>query len=273
MARAPRNNEPGTWHHITNQGVDKRDVFLGDTDRLTIERLFGQLCEEHHVGIHAYCLMGNHYHLLGRADGDGGISPGMQQLSSSYTRIVNERVGRVGPIFCGRFNSVTIESDEQLLATVAYIHRNPVDLVPIAAVPAYRWSSYGVYLGRRPAPHWLTTSFIEGLLTPHEHRSLVMDGIIASAAISVPPNVIADALARIAPGGSDGQWTVALVASAGAGACTTEELMGRFGFATPAAARMALSRARGRCQRSAELAKLVATVEAIVGTRSVTRGV
>ena len=77
MARATRNNEPGTWHHITNQGVDKRDVFLGDTDRLTIERLFGQLCEEHHVGIHAYCLMGNHQSppIAGRATGstsDGG---------------------------------------------------------------------------------------------------------------------------------------------------------------------------------------------------------
>ncbi len=273
MARAPRNNEPGTWHHITNQGVDKRDVFLGDTDRLTIERLFGEMCEEHHVGIHAYCLMGNHYHLLGRADGDRGVSPGMQQLSSSFTRIVNERVGRVGPLFRGRFSSVTIESDEQLTATVAYIHRNPIDLVPIAAVPAYRWSSYGVYLGRRPAPPWLTTSFIEGLLTPHEHRRLVMDGIHVTAATSVPLSVIAEALGRVAPDGSGGRRTVALVASAGVGACSTEELMQRFGFATPAAARMALSRARQRCQRSAELAKLVATVEAIVGTRRVTHGV
>jgi REP element-mobilizing transposase RayT len=272
MARAPRNNRPGTLHHVMNQGVDRNNVFLGDPDRHTIERLFGQLHDEHGVSILAYCLMGNHYHFVGRA-GDDGISAGMQQLSSSYTRIVNERVGRVGPLFRGRFTSVAIDSDDQLLTTVAYVHRNPVDLVPAAALASYRWSSYGAYLARRTAPPWLDTDLVSAMMSPEQHREMVEGGLGEPTGTCVAPDLLDEAVARVVPDESGCRRTVALVASAGAGACGTQELMRRFGLPTPAAARMALSRARGRCERSADLAVMVAVVESAIAASGVTRGV
>ena len=255
-----------------NQGVDGNNIYFGDRDRLTFEQLFGQLHEEHDIEILAYCLMGNHYHFVGQA-GENGISDGMQQLSSSYTRIVNDRVGRVGPLFRGRFTSVTIDSDEQLLATVAYVHRNPIDLVPAAALAAYRWSSYGAYLGQRTPPAWLGTSLIANLMSADEHRALVDSDVCSTASSGIAVDVLDGALDQVIPAGSGCRRTVALVASAGAGGCSTAELMHRFDFSTPTAARMALSRARRRCERSAELAGLVAMVEAVIGPATVTRGV
>ena len=205
--------------------------------------------------------------------GENGISDGMQQLSSSYTRIVNDRVGRVGPLFRGRFTSVTIDSDEQLLATVAYVHRNPIDLVPAAALAAYRWSSYGAYLGQRTPPAWLATSLIADMMSADQHRALVDSDVCSTRSCGVAVDVLDGALDHVMPSGSGCRRIVALVASAGGGGCSTAELMRRFDFSTPTAARMALSRARRRCERSAELAGLVATVEAAIGPATVTRGV
>ena len=155
-----------------NRGVDHQTIFYDDGDRVTCERLLGDLPQEHGVEIHAYCLMGTHYHALLRCP-DGGLSVAMQQFSSSFTRVVNDGVGRDGPLFRGRFQSVPIESDEQVISTVAYIHRNPLDIVPMAAIDAYRWSSLGAYVGRRPAPSWLTTASISAMLAPDEHLALV----------------------------------------------------------------------------------------------------
>jgi len=261
-----------------NQGVDRNNIYLGDRDRLTFEQLFGQLHDEHGIDILAYCLMGNHYHFVGRI-GENGISAGMQQLSSSYTRIVNDRIGRVGPLFRGRFTSVTINTDEQLLTSVAYVHRNPIDLVPAAALAAYRWSSYGAYLGYRTPPAWLDTSLIGDMMSADEHRALVDSNVYSTESCGIARDALNDALDHVIPAGSASRQIVALVASAGGGGCSTPELMRRFDFSTPTAARMALSRARRRCEGSADLAGLVALVEAaigrpaVVGRPTVTRGV
>ena len=268
MGRPLRCDTPGNWHHLMNRGVDFGTVFFDDVDRLTFERLLGQARDEHGLEIHAYCLMGNHYHVLAR-DPAGAVSPAMQQLSSSYTRIVNDRLGRDGPLFRGRFTSITVEDDAQLIATSVYIHRNPVDLVPVGAIPAYRWSSYPAYLGRIAAPAWLSTSVINDLIPIETHRDLVAVGIPDTAG-PVSAEHIDDALASVGPLPDAIRRSVALIVSAEFGRCPTGELMKRFGFPSPAAAKMALSRARGRRASDTRISRLVAAVE---GKLAVTRGV
>jgi REP element-mobilizing transposase RayT len=242
-----------------NRGVDFGTVFFDDVDYMTFARLCGQAHDEHGLDFHAYCFMGNHYHALAH-DPAGNVSRAMQQLSSSYTRIVNERLGRDGPLFRGRFTSVLAENDEQLINTVAYIHRNPIDLVPVEAIPAYRWSSYPAYLGRATAPNWLSTALINDLLPIETHRDLVAVGIPDLGA-PVSEQRITDALASIGPLPSTIRRSVALIISAEFGRIPTDELMRRFGFPSPAAAKMALSRARKQRSSDAEIARLVTDVE------------
>ena len=272
MGRPLRNHNPGAWHHVMNRGIDRQPIFVADSDRLAFGDQLDQVGDGHDLEVHAYCLMGNHFHLVVRSP-TGDISAAMQRLSSSYTRIFNDRHHRDGPLFRGRFRSVDIDSDEQLLTTVAYVHRNPIDLVPAAALAAYRWSSYGAYLGQRTPPAWLGTSLIANLMSADEHRALVDSDVCSTASSGVAVDLLDSALDQAIPAGSGCRRTVALVASAGAGGCSTAELMRRFDFSTPTAARMALSRARRRCERSAELAGLVAMVEAALGPATVTRGV
>ncbi|WP_395159643.1 transposase [Ilumatobacter sp.] len=90
----------------------------------------------------AYCLMDNHFHLLLHCQ-SGGLSDAMQRLGSAYTRHVNDRVGRDGPLFRGRFHSRLIGDVRYLANVVRYIHRNAlVNAVDDPSDQAYQ--SFGV---------------------------------------------------------------------------------------------------------------------------------
>ena len=79
----------------------------------------------------AYCLMGNHVHLVLHAP-DGALPEAMHHLTSVYSRHVNDRLARDGPLVRGRFHSIPVESDLQLLTVTRYVHRNPLDSDPTA---------------------------------------------------------------------------------------------------------------------------------------------
>jgi len=77
-------------------------------------------------------------------------------------RHANERAGRDGPLFRGRFRSIVVADDRQLLATTRYIHRNALDLPGVTSVDDYRWSSHRTYLGHRHRPAWMRTDEVLG---------------------------------------------------------------------------------------------------------------
>lgn len=99
------------------------------------------------VDILAYCLMPNHFHLLLKQITDDGISTFLRLITNSYTKYVNVKAERVGPLFQGAFKAVHIESDEQLLHVSRYIHLNPLVsyVVKDAHFLAYPWSSLREY--------------------------------------------------------------------------------------------------------------------------------
>lgn len=156
-----------------NRGADRQDIFSCDPDRHMFEHLAGDLVERGLIEIHAYALMGNHFHLLVRSL-RGEISAAMHRLGSEYARWYNREHRRDGPMFRNRFVSVPVETDEQFLVTARYIHRNPKAMVPIRALAAYRWSSLGGHLGAREAPPWLERELLDELMGGAEsHRRFV----------------------------------------------------------------------------------------------------
>jgi REP element-mobilizing transposase RayT len=142
-----------------NRGADRQDIFGHDRDFERFERLLGEVVATHRVEVHAYCLMTNHFHLLMHCP-NAGLSDAMQLLQRQYTQWYNVRYGRDGSLYRGRFHSVLVDSDEQLWTVGRYIHRNPLALLPIGALAAYRWSSYGVYTHRRVGASWLSTEWL-----------------------------------------------------------------------------------------------------------------
>jgi REP element-mobilizing transposase RayT len=94
----------------------------------------------------AYCLMGNHVHLLIETP-DANLGKGMQALHGRYAQCMNQRHGTRGAFFESRYGCVVMENDAQLWMAIRYIARNPVEARVCADPQDYQWSSYGRVLG------------------------------------------------------------------------------------------------------------------------------
>jgi REP element-mobilizing transposase RayT len=146
-----------------NRGVDHQPIFFADADREEMGRRLAEVHERFGVATLAYCLMGNHLHLVLRA-ADGVLPDAMHHLTSVYSRHVNDRLGRDGPLFRGRYHSIPVETDGYLLWVTRYVHRNPLDIAGVRSIRDYRWSSYRTYLGLRPTPGFLARRPVMDLL-------------------------------------------------------------------------------------------------------------
>ena len=100
----------------------------------------------------AFCLLPNHIHLLLKGLHQKGISNLMTNFQHSYAKYFNIKNKRTGSVFQSMFKAVRIETDEQLLHVVRYIHINPLTSYIIkesSDLENYLWSSYSDYLGKR----------------------------------------------------------------------------------------------------------------------------
>jgi REP element-mobilizing transposase RayT len=109
-----------------------------------------------HGIIHAYCLMGNHYHLLLETP-DANLSRMMRHINGVYTQRHNRLKKTDGPLFRGRYKAVLVDKDAYLLQLSRYIHRNPIDSKRplVRELATYPWSSYPAYINKTKTPDWL----------------------------------------------------------------------------------------------------------------------
>jgi REP element-mobilizing transposase RayT len=141
MGRQNRIHFPGAVFHVTARGVDGRDVFIHDAERRRFLASLNRLADELHAAILAYCLMGNHFHLVVRV-GSVPLARLMQRLVGSYARYFNLRHERKGHLFQARYDARICLTDAYLLNTIAYIHRNPVRAGFCRNPEDWAWSSY-----------------------------------------------------------------------------------------------------------------------------------
>jgi REP element-mobilizing transposase RayT len=106
--------------------------------------------------IHAYCLMGNHYHLLIETPG-ANLGRIMRHINGVYTQRYNRIKKTDGPLFRGRYKAILVDEDAYLLQLSRYIHRNPIEVkgTKSSYLEDYIWSSYPSYIGKTVAPSWL----------------------------------------------------------------------------------------------------------------------
>ena len=156
-----------------NRGGAHRTIFYTANDGTHFLDLVGDAAARHRVKVLAFCLMPNHYHLLASCP-DAGLSAFMHRIGSLYARHHNDRLGRDGPIFRGRFHSLLVDTDDYLACAGRYIHRNPIDIRPDEPLDQYRWSSYRYFVTAARAPDWLSTSELLGPVGgPTRYRSFV----------------------------------------------------------------------------------------------------
>lgn len=182
MARPLRVQYPDALYHVIARGNAKRKIFLDDKDRRGFLKWLADAVKTHNLIIRAYCLMGNHYHLLVETP-DGNLSTAMRDLNGNYSQWFNVRHSRVGHLFEGRFKSFVIEKETYLLTVARYIVLNPVRAGLVSHPRLWKWSSYKATIGTIKVPQWLCVDWLLGNFSKKKstaqkaYREFVMDGL------------------------------------------------------------------------------------------------
>ena len=145
MARPLRPNIAGAVYHVMARGNEKNAIYLNDNDRAQFLTGLGGVVRRYGWECLAYCLMGNHYHLVIHTPRPN-LSRGMCVVNGAYAGSFNTRYERVGHLFQGRFRSVLLRSSAHLRIAVRYVLRNPVAAGLCAHPEEWQWSSYGATL-------------------------------------------------------------------------------------------------------------------------------
>ena len=114
MVRPLRIEYPGAVYHVTSRGDRREPIAKDDSDRAAFLDIVGQALERFDTQAWAYCLMGNHYHLLLHTR-KANLSRLMRQINGVYTQAFNRRHSLAGHLFQGRFKAILVDSDTYLL--------------------------------------------------------------------------------------------------------------------------------------------------------------
>lgn len=141
---------------------DRREaIFRNDADREWFLNTLGEACKKTGWSVHAFCMMGNHFH-LGVETSQGNLVAGVKRLLGTCTGRSNRCYRLSGHLFGGRYRALIVDATSKgyLRAVCEYVHLIPLRaklLEPTEALRAYRcWSSWPVYLQRpEQRPAWL----------------------------------------------------------------------------------------------------------------------
>ena len=191
--------EKGFYYHVYNRGSEKRLIFLEKRDYLKFLKRTQEYFQKYNISILCFCLMPNHFHFLLKQEDTSSIALFMNVLQLAYAKYFNTKYRRVGPLYQGRFKAKIVENDEYLLQLSAYIHRNPLSLIPDSGNPQdsrnqirhYPYSSYKDYLSKyfsvltkpqtilnyfsKTNKNLSYESFVENFKTNYENYELLID--------------------------------------------------------------------------------------------------
>lgn len=200
-----RNFKPNTYHHIINRGGFKQKIFRQKEDYETFIEILQYYLRHPTLSpisrlsqlklkkakkkkikkpfiLHAYCLMPNHFHLLlFQQESSPTLTNLIQKVSVTYAMHFQYKYHHSGALFQGRFKSVHVSNDEQLLYLTKYIHLNPQKSV--GTVPTdYPYSSLKNYLQlNKELKDWLDSKtilnkfFPKSLNPPKDYLAFLKD--------------------------------------------------------------------------------------------------
>lgn len=134
-------------------------LFVFDEDRRSFLDRLATVVEQHELACIAYCLMGNHYHLIVQTP-DERLSLAMQRLNGGYSKHFNRIHGRTAHLFRNRFLARQIEDESYLLTAVRYVAHNPVRAGLCVNPIDWPWGSHRATIGLDPMPHLLDITLL-----------------------------------------------------------------------------------------------------------------
>ena len=142
MARRKRCFVEGLSCHVTQRGVDRSPIFRAPTDYEAFLTILTYECGEWGLRVHTYALMGNHIHLLATPEHETSLPNTMQALGRRYVPFFNQRYGRTGGLWQGRYKAALVHDERYWLTCMRYVEMNPVRAGIVARPEDYQWSSY-----------------------------------------------------------------------------------------------------------------------------------
>jgi putative transposase len=146
MSRPLRIEFPGACYHVTSRGDRRELIYANEQDRAAFLSVLQEGLQRFEASLLAYCLMGNHYHLV-LLTAQANLSRLMRHLNGVYTQDFNRRHGLVGHLFQGRFKAVLVDSDAYLMTLCRYVECNPVRAGLVPQAGDWAWSSYRAHAG------------------------------------------------------------------------------------------------------------------------------
>lgn len=170
MARPLRVEFEHALYHVHARGNERASIFRDERDRRWLLTGLTQVVARYGWICHAYCLMGNHFHLMVETP-HANLSLGMRQLNGVYAARFNRRHGRDGHLFEGRFKAWLVEKDAYALGVARYVVLNPVRAKLCAHPREWRWSSYRATAGLEPAAPFLNIAWLLDQFSPDRDQA------------------------------------------------------------------------------------------------------
>jgi len=158
--------EEDQFYHIYNRSVDRKAMFNNDGNYEFFLRKYDQYLSSV-VDTYAYCLLGNHFHLLIRIQNLTAfkeaynlppekpthdiISHQLRKFFQSYAMAFNKQSDRIGTLFQTPFKRALVDNDQYFTQLIYYIHANPQIHGLISDFKDWEWSSYKRILVERPS--------------------------------------------------------------------------------------------------------------------------
>lgn len=139
------------FFHLYNKAVRKDQLFFHHDNFLYFLKKFHSYTKVV-ATVYSYWLLNNHFHFLVKIHENANpdlVTEQLRRFFISYSKALNNHQNRKGTLFERHLKRVKIRSDEQLLWTIYYIHRNPVHHNLTLNYQKYRWSSYPVILSNK----------------------------------------------------------------------------------------------------------------------------
>lgn len=137
---------PNQYYHIYNR-VPKKKLFWSHQNYIYCHKLLTKYATKYQIGVGAYCLMPNHYHLLLIQRGTTSLSKYISVVFNSYIQALNKQKHRKGSLFEYRFKNIPINKQEYLLHLCRYIHLNPVKANFVSHPTDWLYSDYKEWAG------------------------------------------------------------------------------------------------------------------------------
>ena len=186
MARALRFQYPGAMYHVMARGDGGKTVFENKDDCEVFLNRLGEACGSCGWRVHAWVVMGNHFHLLLETP-QANLVTGMKWLLGVFSQGWNRARGLKGHVFQGRYKAIPVsgsDTDRYYFRTVAdYIHLNPARAGLAGGrhgkLADYPWSSLTSY-ARGTGPEWLEmVRVLQSFELTKDERKALLAGLLA----------------------------------------------------------------------------------------------